>query len=209
MTRHLIKIALFLLAAVAAYYVYGFTSLVAPPLFAVGAAGSLVGTYVGLAFADIPTRQRQRASHVAKGAMVVEALYGVLYVLSLQSPEMFRAPLSLWISVPLAALHGAAFSVLAYFVSLFVVHERSETEPTPADRRDEAIIVTLNRLVDRLELPAAPRLPDLQETKAETIRRLAVLQIEQGAEVDTDAIARATGYNLAYVQQVVSRWRQK
>jgi hypothetical protein len=122
--KHLIKVALVFLAAVAASYVYGFTSLVAPWYVALGAAGSLVGTYVGLAFADIPHEQRGKAMAVAWAAMVVEALYGVLYVLSVQSPEVFRAPLPLWLSVPLAILHGAAFSVMAFFVSMFVVHER-------------------------------------------------------------------------------------
>lgn len=216
--RHLIKIALFLLAAIAAYYVYGFTSLVASQFFAVGAAGSLVGTYVGLAFADIPADQQQHARRVAIGAMAIEALYGVLYVLSVQSPEVFAPPLSLWLSVPLAVLHGAAFSILAYFVSLFVVHERSERLPTPAERRDEAIVLTLHRIVERLQPPTAPSEPeqpllaDTQATKAEMIRRLALMQVERGADmqaIDTTAIAQATGYETAYVQQVVSRWRKE
>lgn len=120
--RHLIKIALFLLAGVAAFFVYGFTSQVAPVLVAVLAAGSLVGTYIGLAFAEIPGGQRDRARHVAIAAMVIEALYGWLYVLSLQYPAFFATP-PVIAAILLAALHGASFSVLAYFVSLFVVHE--------------------------------------------------------------------------------------
>lgn len=122
--RHLIKVALTLLACVASFYVYGFTALVAPWYVALGAASSLVGTYIGLAFADIPPEQRNKAMGVATAAMIIEALYGVLYVLSVQSPEVFRAPLSLWLSVPLAFLHGAAFSVMAFCVSVFVVHEQ-------------------------------------------------------------------------------------
>lgn len=144
--KHLIKIALTALAAVASFYVYGFTALVAPWYVALGAAGSLVGTYIGLAFADIPIEQRGKAMYVAWAAMITEALYGVLYVLSVQSPEVFHAPLSLWLSVPLAVLHGAAFSVMAFFVSLFVVHERrTMVRPTvqvvPALEDEEAIRV--------------------------------------------------------------------
>lgn len=216
--RHLIKIALFLLAAVAAYYVYGFTSLVASPLFAFGAAGSLVGTYIGLAFAEIPHGQRLSAQRVAVGAMVIEALYGVLYVLSVQSPEVFAAPLSLWLSIPLAILHGAAFSILAFFVSIFVVHERGvTTELSPAEQRDQAIVIALDRLVEKLDRPMLPsseplQLTDEQETKADLIRRLASMQVEHGgdlAAIDTTAIADATGFSQSYVQQVVSRWRSK
>lgn len=129
--RHLIKVALTLLACVASFYVYGFTALVAPWYVALGAASSLVGTYIGLAFADIPPEQRGKAMGVATAAMIIEALYGVLYVLSVQSPEVFRAPLSLWLSVPLAFLHGAAFSVMAFCVSVFVVHEMRGTIDHP------------------------------------------------------------------------------
>lgn len=59
--RHIIKLALILLAAVASYYVYRFTALVADEFIAYGAACSLVCTYVGLAWARIPESQRIRA----------------------------------------------------------------------------------------------------------------------------------------------------
>ena len=128
--RHLIKLALMLLAAVAATFVYGFVALVAHWGVALLAAGSLVGTYIGLAWAEIPQAQQRRAQHVAIGAMLVEAAYGTLYVMHVQDPALFVPPLPLAINAPLALLHGAAFSVLAYFVSVFVVHERS-TAQTP------------------------------------------------------------------------------
>ncbi|HNB06948.1 MAG TPA: hypothetical protein PKV97_13530 [Thauera aminoaromatica] len=147
--KHLIKLALFCLAAVAAYLVYGFTALVAPWYVALGAAGSLVGTYIGLAFADVPAAQRPRAIMVARGAMVVEAVYGFLFMLSVQSPEVFHTPLSLYLSVPLSILHGAAFSVLAYFVSLFVVHEaRGVPDAAPIEPRDQAIVDALGAVVE-------------------------------------------------------------
>jgi len=161
--KHLIKIALFLLAIVAASYVYGFTTLIAPWYVALGAAGSLVGTYIGLAFADIPLEQRPKAMAVAWAAMVIEALYGVLYVLSVQSPEVFHAPLSLWLSVPLAILHGAAFSVMAFFVSLFVVHERyNAARPTVTTVPQD---VSLDSILDHLGFPAAPPAPQLEDER--------------------------------------------
>ena len=109
--HHLIKVALVALATVAAYFVYGFTAAVAPWPVAVASAGSLVGTYLGLAFADIPARQRDRANRVALGAMLIEACYGTLYVLNLQAPAWFVAP-PWFVAVPLAVLHGASFSII-------------------------------------------------------------------------------------------------
>lgn len=217
--KHLIKIALVLLAGVAAYYVYGFTRLVADEWVAIGAAGSLVGTYIGLAFADIPLSQRSRARVVAQGAMAIEAIYGTLYVFQRQSPEVFASPLDVRLSFALAVLHGAAFSILAYFVSIFIVHEQTiEHQSSPADQRDRAIIDALGILVDRLEMQVSASMPLLadnavaMETKAEAIRRLAQQQVEQGidiAGIDTATIAQVTGYELPYVQQVVSRWRSR
>lgn len=160
--KHLIKLALIALATVAAYFVFGFTSSVAPLPVAVAAAGSLVGTYIGLAFATIPDRQRARAGRVALGAMLIEAAYGSLYVLALQYPDFFAAP-PWFVAVPVAILHGAAFSVLAYFVSLFVVNEaESAQEPAHAAHGDALDAVRL--LVQELRsVPALPALPAPQE----------------------------------------------
>lgn len=165
--KHLIKAALFALAAVAAYFVYAFTSQVAPLVVAVAAAGSLVGTYVGLAFADIPVHQRARAGHVALGAMLIEAAYGSLYVLSLQFPGFFAAP-PVWVAIPLALLHGAAFSILAYFVSIFVVHEAAQPAAPvaqPAAQAAQPDALELLRLLVA-ELRSAPALPAPQESYA-------------------------------------------
>jgi hypothetical protein len=126
----------------------------------VAAAGSLVGTYIGLAFAAIPERQRGRAGLVAKGAMLIEAAYGSLYVLALQYPAFFAAP-PWFVAVPVAILHGASFSILAYFVSLFVVHEAAQ-EPAQPAQPDALQLVTA--LVERLS--AAPQLPAPQESYA-------------------------------------------
>lgn len=213
--KHIIKFSMFFLAVVSTYFVGRFTHMVAPPIVAVGAALSLVATYVGLAFADIPARRREQATWVARVAMGIEAVYGTLYVLSEQTPSVFAAPMSLWLSIPLAILHGSVFSVLLYFVSLFIVHERGETEaPTLADQRDQLMIETITTLRDVVQqqrlLPAASPVMELPDTKAEMIRRLAQMQIDQGVpahEISSVVIATATGYNKDYVQQVVSRWR--
>jgi hypothetical protein len=162
--KHLIKLALVLLAGTAAYFVFEFVNQVAAFGVALFASGSLVATYVGLAFAPIPQAQRRRATLVAQVAMGIEAAYGFLYVLSLQSPDVFARPLNIWLSVPLALLHGGAFSVLAYFVSLFVVHGQDEMAQsgalTIAEQRDLVIVEALEKLTARLEAPAAPQLTD-------------------------------------------------
>ncbi len=165
--RHLIKIALVLLASVAAYYVYGFTSMVADQWIAYGAAGSLVGTYVGLAFAEIPARQSKRAALVAQGAMAIEAIYGTLYVLQVQSPELFVRPLPIWASIALAVLHGGAFSVLAFFVSMFVVNAGNDAPHMPAP--EQAMLALCRDMLEEMRgrdhmmptyiQPYAPALP--------------------------------------------------
>ena len=135
--KHLIKLAMIMTASVATYYVFAFTAHVAPLAVAIASAGALVATYVGLAFAPIPAGQRQNATAVALIAMGIEALYGVLYVLGVQSPELFVEPLPFWLSLSLAVLHGAPFTVLLYFVSRFVVHGSGDL--TPQERLYEAM----------------------------------------------------------------------
>lgn len=157
--KHLIKLALVLLAGVAAYLVYGFTAAVAPSWVAALAAGSLVSTYIGLAFADIPASQQINAVRVAIAAMVVEALYGTLFVLSQQYPAFFALP-PVWAAVPLAMLHGASFSVLAFFVSLFVFHaQRGVSAVSSPEERVALILAEALRPV--LQAPAqAAQLPE-------------------------------------------------
>lgn len=131
-----IRLALVANAAVAAYLVYAFTAPVTGNEVAVFAAGALVLTYVGLAALHVPVHQQARARKVAISAMLIEAAYGALFVLAKQSPELFAPPLSLWASIPLALLHGSAFSVLAYFISLFVLHQ----DAAPAGPFDELLV---------------------------------------------------------------------
>lgn len=160
--KHLIKLALVLLASVASYYVYEFTAMVADRWIALGAASSLVGTYVGLAFAEIPGEQRNRAQLVAWAAMLIEALYGTLWVLHRQSPELFVPPLPIGLSVALAVLHGASFSVLAFFVSLFVFHAQAK-QAGPVVRTDTEAMLGICRdmLAEiRMERAAAHPFPE-------------------------------------------------
>lgn len=213
--RHLIKFSMFFLAIVSTYFVGKFTAQVAPGLVAVGAAVSLVATYVGLAFADIPQAQRGKALWVARCAMAIEAIYGTLYVLSEQTPGIFAAPLDLWVSVPLAILHGSVFSVLLYYVSLFIVHEQGAQPAEPMLTVEQQLmretVTTLREIVQTQRLlPLQAPAMEIADTKAETIRKLASLQLEQGvqaSDVSTEIIRAATGFDRTYVQQVVSRWR--
>lgn len=135
--NNLIKLAMVLLAVVAVYFVYSFTAMVAPFPVAVAAAGSLVGTYVGLAYAEIPPSQRRRAMYIGVAAMAIEATYGVLYMLSVQRPELFEDP-NLIGDIVLAILHGAPFTLLLFFVMLFVVHSQQE-EAQQADPMVEVL----------------------------------------------------------------------
>jgi len=173
--RHIIKVALVLLAGVAAYFVYGFTAQVAPLPVAVLAAGSLVGTYLGLAFADIPDGQQRNAVRVAWAAMGVEAIYGTLFVLSLQYPAFFHAP-PVWAAVPLAALHGGAFSVLAFFVSLFIFHAQRDGAVVVSPEERVAVILA-EALRPMLATP-----PALMEPQATYPRALPVAEPEETAQ---------------------------
>lgn len=125
--NNLIKLAMVLLATVAVYFVYSFTVMVAPNWVAWVAAGSLVSTYVGIAYADIPREQRKRAMYIGVAAMAIEATYGVLYMLSVQRPELFADP-NITGDIVLAVLHGAPFTLLLFFVMLFVVHQQQEEQ---------------------------------------------------------------------------------
>lgn len=176
--HHLIKAALFALGSVAAYLVYAFTVAVAPWWVAAGAAGSLVATYVGLAYARIPPHQQQRARRVARGAATVEAAYGTLYTLSVLAPEVFAPPLSLWLAVPLAVLHGAAFSVLAYFVSIFVVYEDAAVEAPPAP---QPLTIEV-KLPEWAALPAQPSYPTPARVDATPIATRVDAHVSDGLE---------------------------
>lgn len=180
--KHIIKLAMVALAVVATYYVAMFTAQVAPLWVAVAASGSLVCSYVGLAFADIPQAQQRQARAVAVAAMVIEALYGFLYVLHVQSPAVFAAPLPLWLSVPLAALHGAPFTVLLYFVSLFIVHgNQSAPSVTATATRDDAIVASLASLTQLVDVVVARLDTDPQPARNQVAPEVApVAQIEDG-----------------------------
>jgi hypothetical protein len=82
---------------------------------------------------------------------------------------------------------------------------------TLAEQRDQLVIETITLLREQvMQARVLPVAPELLDTKAEMIRKLATSQVEQGsapADVSTAVIAAATGYDKTYVQQVVSRWR--
>lgn len=150
--KRLIHGAMVALAVVATYYVYEFTQLVAPQWVAIAAAGSLVLTYVGLAYADLPPERQHQAQYVAVAAMAIEAAYGFLFVLHQQSPQLFQPPLALTLSIILALLHGAPFTVLLYFVALLVVHRPEAQE---AQQDTHAALIELVAVL-RQQQPALP-----------------------------------------------------
>lgn len=105
---------------------------------------------------------------------------------------------------------------LFVFLSLAVqrvvqLRTKTGTPLSLAEQRDQLVIETITLLREHAQQARAlPAPAELADTKAEMIRRLATMQVEQGsapAEVSTAVIAAATGYEKAYVQQVISRWR--
>lgn len=205
--QHLIKLALVALAAVAAYYVFAFSVQVMPWPVAMFAAASLVSTYIGLAFADVSHDQRQRAIRIAAAAMIVEAAYGLLYVLSLQSPEWFAPPLPWYLSLVLAALHGGAFSVLAFCVSLIVVHHDTQAHAVDALRqqldaatteRDAAILDA--RQWQRIATDMERQLSDAEAPPRQEPRQLS----NSATGYDKPALARRHGVSV----RTIERWIQ-
>lgn len=143
--KHLIKAALVMLGAVAAYFVYGFTAKVSHPGVALFAAASLVSTYVGLAYAPMSAKQRKHAGYVAWAAMIIEALYGFHYVLELLAPQLFAPPMPFILAAWLAFLHGSAFTMIGFFVTTLVIHAETPQE------RDETTRNEVERLRNELE----------------------------------------------------------
>lgn len=179
--RHIITVAGVLLAVVASYFVKEFTAQVVGKdawLVPWLSACSLVGTYCGLAFADIPTEQQHKVKYVAGAAMFIEASYGTLYVLSLQHPGWFVG-LEWYAAVPLAALHGAPFTVLLFLVSLFVTHRTTGTTTLDALRQQ---VTTLTAARDeamserdtwrQTALNVERQLSDMEATQRQAARQL-------------------------------------
>ena len=118
-----------------------------------------------------------------------------------------------------ATIYAGLVPLFLYvFLSLVVkrVVQLSSTAPlTSAPTAEQLMMETVTTLREIVQtqrlLPLAPPLAaELQDSKAEMIRKLAQLQMEQGATaeaVSTIAIATATGFDKSYVQQVISRWR--
>jgi hypothetical protein len=125
--KHLL-LPMVLLAGVAVYFVFSFTAMVAPWYIALLSAGSLVSVYLGLAGTQLPQSQQPLAIGISALAMVIEMLYGILYVLNLQAPYLFVAPLPLWADIALAVLHGAPFTLLLFAVSLLMVHKQNSPQ---------------------------------------------------------------------------------
>lgn len=152
--RHLLKLSMVLLASVAVFFVYSFTAQVAPWYVAVVSAGSLVSVYLGLAYTPIPRSQRRFAISISALAMLIEMLYGILYVLSVQAPYLFEPPLPMWADIALVVLHGAPFTLLLFGVSLFIVHNQHDPQHLSTEER---IVITLDQQAQILkQLAAAP-----------------------------------------------------
>lgn len=114
-----------MLALAAAYGVYEFQREFVPSLVALISAAAFELTYLALAFVE--TQDRRRAQAVAVAAVVVSVLYNSLSALFHKAPGLLDAP-DLWAVVALAVLHGAPLAVIAYNLSVLLMHEHPAHE---------------------------------------------------------------------------------
>ena len=116
-----------------------------------------------------------------------------------------------------ATIYAGLVPLFLYvFLSLVVkrVVQLSSTAPLASAPTAEQLmmetVTTLREIVQTQRLlPVMPAI-EIPDSKAEMIRKLAQLQVDQGATSETVsaiAIATATGFEKSYVQQTLSRWR--
>jgi hypothetical protein len=121
------RLALVMLALTAAYGVYEFQLVFVPWWIALASATAFELVYVALAVLETP--DRRRAAAIAFTAVAVSVVYNSLAALFTRRPEAL-ANTPLWADVLLAGLHGAPLAIVAYNLSVLLVHQR-----TPAERQ--------------------------------------------------------------------------
>jgi hypothetical protein len=125
------RLALVMLALTAAYGVYEFQLVFVPWWIALASATAFELVYVALAVLSTP--DRRRAAAIAFTAVGVSVVYNSLAALFTRRPELLNAP-PLWADVALATLHGAPLAIVAYNLSVLLVHQR-----TPAEHERSAL----------------------------------------------------------------------
>lgn len=118
----LARLPLPMLALAASYGVYEFARLFVPTWVAIVQAAAFELTYIGLAVQQgMHAEQRQRATAISVGAVVVSILYNTIAGLLHRNPEWLDAA-PWYAEVALAVLHGAPLAWVAYLVADLLLH---------------------------------------------------------------------------------------
>lgn len=124
----LARLPLPMLALAASYGVYEFARLFVPAWVAIVQAAAFELTYIGLAVQQgMHAEQRQRATAISIGAVVVSILYNTIAGLLHRNPEWVEA--APWSAeVALAVLHGAPLAWVAYLVADLLLHSPAHAD---------------------------------------------------------------------------------
>jgi hypothetical protein len=124
----LARLPLPMLALAASYGVYEFARLFVPAWVAIVQAAAFELTYIGLAVQQgMHAEQRQRATAISIGAVVVSILYNTIAGLLHRNPEWVEAA-PWYAEVALAVLHGAPLAWVAYLVADLLLHSPAHAD---------------------------------------------------------------------------------
>lgn len=130
--KHLLpRLALVMLALTAAYGVYEFQATFTPPWVAFVSAAAFELVYISLSVLETP--DRRRATMIATTAVAVSVIYNSLAALFTRQPDLLIGT-PLWANVALVVLHGAPLAIVAYNLSVLLVHAKTPAEQAETNR---------------------------------------------------------------------------
>lgn len=191
-----------MLALAASYGVYTFNALFVPAWVALVSAAAFELTYVALAV--VRTTERRRATVIAVSAVVVSVLYNTLAGLFHIRPALLDARV-LWADVALAVLHGLPLAVVAYNVSVLLLHAPAAHEAAPLAHGTRGRRRTVRGLVAALrESRAAAAAMTEAAAQARDVAARAVgeaARLREAARAAEERAAQATGIDARTVAQ--------
>ena len=187
-----------MLALAAAWGVFKFNALFVPFWVAVISAAAFELTYIALSM--IVTQDRRRATIIAMSAVTVSVIYNSLAGLFAIRPGILLDR-PLWADILLAVLHGAPLAVVAYNVSVLLLHSDADSMEAVA-RRDEALADMTQRLAASdaavTQAQHTAQLADARAAQAEAeADRLRHEAAQRGEEAVQVGERRFTGRELA------------
>jgi len=182
MSMYLARAALVMLALTASYGVYEFQVLFTPAWVALASAAAFELVYVALAV--LKTFDRVRATRIAAAAVGVSVTYNSLAALFTRRADLLAMP-PVWADVALALLHGAPLALIAYNISLLLVHQRTPAEQAETQRIAlEHMEVTAGRLRFTVRELAAIAQVSVSELYRRAERRAALMDENGASERD-------------------------